>query len=155
LVPNFTPMKTTSFLLFAAASAAFAACSNPSDQIKPEEERMALEAVQSADLPELSFANESHDFGTINEGQVVETEFKFTNTGKAPLIISSAQGSCGCTVPEYPNAPVAPGEEGVIRVSFNSEGKPNQQSKTVTLTTNAVPSTKVLTITANVTPKSK
>ncbi|MEY2650497.1 MAG: hypothetical protein RLZZ261_659 [Bacteroidota bacterium] len=148
-------MKTTSFLLFAAASAAFAACSNPSDQIKPEEERMALEAVQSADLPELSFANESHDFGTINEGQVVETEFKFTNTGKAPLIISSAQGSCGCTVPEYPNAPVAPGEEGVIRVSFNSEGKPNQQSKTVTLTTNAVPSTKVLTITANVTPKSK
>jgi hypothetical protein len=148
-------MKTTSFLLFAAASAAFAACSNPSDQIKPEEERMALEAVQSAVLPELSFANESHDFGTINEGQVVETEFKFTNTGKAPLIISSAQGSCGCTVPEYPNAPVAPGEEGVIRVSFNSEGKPNQQSKTVTLTTNAVPSTKVLTITANVTPKSK
>ena len=148
-------MKTTSFLLFAAASAAFAACSNPSDQIKPEEERMALEAVQSADLPELSFANESHDFGTINEGQVVETEFKFTNTGKAPLIVSSAQGSCGCTVPEYPNAPVAPGEEGVIRVSFNSEGKPNQQSKTVTLTTNAVPSTKVLTITANVTPKSK
>ena len=148
-------MKTTSFLLFAAASAAFAACSNPSDQIKPEEERMALEAVQSAELPELSFANESHDFGTINEGQVVETEFKFTNTGKAPLIISSAQGSCGCTVPEYPNAPVAPGEEGVIRVSFNSEGKPNQQSKTVTLTTNAVPSTKVLTITANVTPKSK
>ncbi|MEY4171691.1 MAG: hypothetical protein RL485_60 [Bacteroidota bacterium] len=148
-------MKTTSFLLFAAASAAFAACSNPSDQIKPEEERMALEAVQSADLPELSFANESHDFGTINEGQVVETEFKFTNTGKAPLIISSAQGSCGCTVPEYPNAPVAPGEEGIIRVSFNSEGKPNQQSKTVTLTTNAVPSTKVLTITANVTPKSK
>ncbi|MFZ9527818.1 MAG: DUF1573 domain-containing protein [Schleiferiaceae bacterium] len=148
-------MKTTSFLLFAAASAAFAACSNPSDQIKPEEERMALEAVLSADLPELSFANESHDFGTINEGQVVETEFKFTNTGKAPLIISSAQGSFGCTVPEYPNAPVAPGEEGVIRVSFNSEGKPNQQSKTVTLTTNAVPSTKVLTITANVTPKSK
>lgn len=148
-------MKTTSFLLFAAASAVAAACGNPSDKIKPEEERMALEAVQSAELPELSFANESHDFGTINEGQVVETEFKFTNTGKAPLIISSAQGSCGCTVPEYPNAPVAPGEEGVIRVSFNSEGKPNQQSKTVTLTTNAVPSTKVLTITANVTPKSK
>ena len=58
-------------------------------------------------------------------------------------------------VPEYPNAPVAPGEEGVIKVSFNSEGKPNQQNKTVTLTTNAVPSTKVLTITANVTPKAK
>jgi hypothetical protein len=148
-------MKTTPTAFAAAILLLGSACSNPSDQIKPEEERMALEAVQSADLPELSFANETHDIGSINEGQVVETEFRFTNTGKAPLIISSAQGSCGCTVPEYPNAPVAPGEEGVIRVSFNSEGKPNQQSKTVTLTTNAVPSTKVLTITANVTPKSK
>jgi hypothetical protein len=148
-------MKTKPTAFAAAILLLGSACSNPSDQIKPEEERMALEAVQSADLPELSFANETHDFGSINEGQVVETEFRFTNTGKAPLIISSAQGSCGCTVPEYPNAPVAPGEEGVIRVSFNSEGKPNQQSKTVTLTTNAVPSTKVLTITANVTPKSK
>lgn len=145
-------MKTTSILALSFAVVAVA-CSNPSDRIKPEAERMALEAVQSAELPQLTFANESHDFGTIKEGDVVETEFKFTNTGEAPLIISSAQGSCGCTVPEYPNAPVAPGEEGVIKVSFNSTGKPNQQSKTVTLTTNAVPSTKVLTITANVTPK--
>lgn len=116
---------------------------------------MALQAVQSAELPIITFLAESHDFGTINEGEVVDTEFKFTNTGEAPLIISAAQGSCGCTIPEYPKAPIAPGEEGSILVSFNSEGKPNQQSKTVTLTTNAVPSTKVLSITANVTPKSK
>ena len=94
-MPNFTSMKTTSFLLFAAASAAFAACSNPIDQIKPEEERMALEAVQSAVLPELSFANESHDFGTINEGQVVETEFKFTNTGKAPRSFRRLKAAAG------------------------------------------------------------
>jgi hypothetical protein len=147
-------MKTTTIFVTALATLGVA-CSNPSDRVKPESERMALEAVQSAELPQLSFATESHDFGTIKEGDVVETEFKFTNTGKGPLIISSAQGSCGCTVPEYPKAPVAPGEEGVIKVSFNSEGKPNQQSKTVTLTTNAVPSTKVLTITANVTPKAK
>lgn len=145
-------MKTTHLLVTCLAAVAVG-CSNPSDRVKPESERMALEAVQSAELPQLTFANESHDFGTISEGDVVETEFKFTNTGKGPLIISSAQGSCGCTVPEYPNEPVAPGEEGVIKVSFNSAGKPNQQSKTVTLTTNSVPSTKVLTITANVTPK--
>jgi hypothetical protein len=145
-------MKSTYLFVTALATMAVA-CSNPSDRIKPEAERMALEAVQSTELPQLSFANESHDFGSIKEGDVVETEFTFTNTGEGPLIISSAQGSCGCTVPEYPNAPVAPGESGVIKVSFNSEGKPNQQSKTVTLTTNAVPSTKVLTITANVTPK--
>jgi hypothetical protein len=145
-------MKTTSLIASSIAAVALS-CSNPSDRIKPEAERLALEAVQSTELPQLTFANESHDFGTINEGEIVETQFKFTNTGEGPLIISSAQGSCGCTVPEYPNEPVAPGEEGIIKVSFNSSGKPNQLSKTVTLTTNAVPSTKVLTITANVTPK--
>lgn len=145
-------MKTTS-IIASSIAAVVLSCSNPSDRIKPEAERLALEAVQSTELPQLTFAKESHDFGTINEGEIVETQFKFTNTGEGPLIISSAQGSCGCTVPEYPNEPVAPGEEGIIKVSFNSSGKPNQQSKTVTLTTNAVPSTKVLTITANVTPK--
>ena len=92
-------MKTTTIFVTALATLGVA-CSNPSDRVKPESERMALEAVQSAELPQLSFATESHDFGTIKEGDVVETEFKFTNTGKGPLIISSAQGSCGCTVPE-------------------------------------------------------
>ena len=148
-------MNTRLFTAFAAASLLWSSCANPSDQVKSEEEQMALQAVQSAGLPIISFMAESHDFGSINEGEVVDTEFKFTNTGDAPLIISSAQGSCGCTIPEYPKAPIGPGEEGRILVSFNSEGKPNQQSKTVTLTTNAVPSTKVLTISANVTPKSK
>ncbi len=148
-------MNTRLFTAFAAACFIWSSCSNPSDQVKSEEEQMALQAVQSAGLPIISFMAESHDFGSINEGEVVDTEFKFTNTGDAPLIISSAQGSCGCTIPEYPKAPIGPGEEGRILVSFNSEGKPNQQSKTVTLTTNAVPSTKVLTISANVTPKSK
>jgi hypothetical protein len=148
-------MNTRLFTAFAAACLLWSSCANPSDQVKSQEEQMALQAVQSAELPVIAFMAESHDFGTINEGEVVETEFKFTNTGEAPLIISAAQGSCGCTIPEYPKEPIAPGEEGRILVSFNSEGKPNQQSKTVTLTTNAVPSTKVLTITANVTPKSK
>jgi len=155
LAPNFVTMKTRLFTAFAAASLLWSSCSNPSDQVKSKEEQMALQAVQSAELPIITFAVESHDFGSINEGEVVDTEFKFTNTGDAPLIISAAQGSCGCTIPDYPKAPIAPGEEGRILVSFNSEGKPNQQSKTVTLTTNAVPSTKVLTISANVTPKSK
>ena len=155
MAPNFVTMNTRLFTAFAAASFLSSSCANPSDQVKSQEEQMALQAVQSTELPIITFAVESHDFGTINEGEVVETEFKFTNTGEAPLIISAAQGSCGCTIPEYPKEPIAPGEEGRILVSFNSEGKPNQQSKTVTLTTNAVPSTKVLTISANVTPKSK
>ena len=148
-------MNTRLFTALCAASLLWSSWANPSDEVKSQEEQMALQAVQSTELPIITFIAESHDFGIINEGQVVETEFKFTNSGEAPLIISGAQGSCGCTIPEYPKEPIAPGEEGRILVSFNSEGKPNQQSKTVTLTTNAVPSTKVLSISANVTPKSK
>lgn len=148
-------MNTRLFTAFAAASLLWSSCANPSDRVKSQDEQMALQAVQSTELPIIAFMAESHDFGSIKEGEVVDTEFKFTNTGDAPLIISAAQGSCGCTIPEYPKAPIAPGEEGRILVSFNSEGKPNKQSKTITLTTNAVPSTKVLTISANVTPKSK
>lgn len=155
MAPNFTPMNTRLFTAFAAASLLWSSCANPSDRVKSQDEQMALQAVQSTELPIIAFMAESHDFGSIKEGEVVDTEFKFTNTGDAPLIISAAQGSCGCTIPEYPKAPIAPGEEGRILVSFNSEGKPNKQSKTITLTTNAVPSTKVLTISANVTPKYK
>ncbi len=67
-------------------------------------------------LPLFEFAEESHDFGSINEGDVVEHTFKFKNVGDAPLIISSATASCGCTVPEWPKEPIPVGEEGEIAV---------------------------------------
>jgi hypothetical protein len=114
---------------------------------------MAIEAATTAQLPVFLFEKESHDFGDMKEGDVGTTEFNFTNEGEVPLIISSAQGSCGCTVPEYSNAPIAPGEQGTITVRFNSQGKPGNQTKTVTLSANTVPNTKVLTITAKVEPK--
>lgn len=130
-------------------------CSDATSKIKSDDERMAVEAVTSAGVPVFSFQKESHDFGNMNEGDVGTTEFTFTNEGEVPLIISSAQGSCGCTVPEYSNAPIGPGEEGTITVRFNSQGKPGNQTKTVTLSANTIPNTKVLTITAQVEPKSK
>ena len=76
--------------------------------------------------------------------------FKFKNTGKVDLIISSAQGSCGCTVPQYPKQPLKPGTEATIDVTFDSAGKQGKQNKTVTLITNCIPSTKVLTIMGDV-----
>ena len=85
----------------------------------------------------MSFDKTLHDFGTIQEGETVETIFTFTNTGKSDLIIVDARGSCGCTVPEYPkNTPIPPGEMGKIRVSFDSSNKPNMQQKTVTISAN-------------------
>ncbi|MEN9640592.1 MAG: hypothetical protein RLZZ262_2461 [Bacteroidota bacterium] len=87
-----------------------------------------------------------HDFGTINQGDQVECVFKVSNTGKEPLVIESAKGSCGCTVPEYPKEPIAPGQTRDIKVKFNSAGKANNQQKTVTLTANTEPLQTVLTI---------
>ena len=68
------------------------------------------------------------------------------NIGDASLIISSAKGSCGCTVPDWPKEPILKTEEARIKVTFNSGNKKGKQNKTVTLVTNAIPSTKVLTI---------
>lgn len=106
-------------------------------------------------IPVFAFNEESHDFGQINEGDVVEHVFAFTNTGDAPLIISSATGSCGCTVPEWPKEPIGVGEEGVIKVKFNSRKKPGVQNKTVTITSNTYPKQKRIKIKANVTPAPK
>ena len=102
------------------------------------------------DVPEFTFEKEVHDFGTIIQGEKVAYSFKFTNTGKADLIITSAKGSCGCTVPEWPQEPIAPGAEGVIDVVFNSDGKSGQQNKKVTIVANTVPNTKVLAINGTV-----
>jgi len=106
-------------------------------------------------LPEFAFNEESHDFGTINEGDVVEHTFEFTNTGDAAMIISSASGSCGCTVPQWPKEPIGVGEKGEIKVKFNSRKKPGIQNKTVTITSNTYPKQKRIKIKANVTPAPK
>ena len=102
----------------------------------------------------ISFNKNEHDFGVINEGDVVETVFTFENIGKSELIISSAKGSCGCTVPEWPSEPILPGKTGEIKVKFNSSGKPNKQQKNVTLVTNTEEGREILVIKAQVTPKS-
>ncbi len=104
-------------------------------------------------LPTVEFDTEDFDFGTINEGQVVEHTYSFKNTGEAPLIIQNAVGSCGCTVPNWSKEPIPVGGTGFVKASFDSNGKPNMQNKTVTVTTNAWPTTKVLRFKAMVKPK--
>jgi hypothetical protein len=80
-----------------------------------------------------------YDFGTINEGDIVEFSFRFKNTGNKPLAVSDAKASCGCTVPEKPTAPIKPGEIGYIKVKFNSDRKPGEAHKSITVTSNAIP----------------
>lgn len=100
--------------------------------------------------PAMKFDTDVHDFGKISQGERVSYSFKFKNVGGSNLIISEAHGSCGCTVPKFPKDPVAPGQVEVIDVEFSSEGKSGAQEKTVTLTTNCSPNTKVITIKADV-----
>ena len=111
------------------------------------QEKKAPATQAPADMknaPEMTLEVEEYNFGTIKQGESVTREFTFTNTGKEPLIITNAQGSCGCTVPQYPKEPIAPKGKGVIKVTFNSAGKSGMQDKTITLTSNAKNSPKIL-----------
>ncbi|WP_062055534.1 DUF1573 domain-containing protein [Aquimarina longa] len=103
----------------------------------------------------MKFTETNHDFGTINEGDIVNHKFTFTNTGEVPLVILNAKGSCGCTVSKWSKEPIAPGATGELLVSFNSNGKPNLQNKQVTITANTEKGKEILKIKAMVTPKTK
>jgi hypothetical protein len=123
------------------------------DKLNPDLVNNPISSVSNSDtskIPVFKFETENHEFGEIKEGEKVSFSFKFKNIGKTPLVISNATASCGCTVPEYSKDPVKPGDEGHVRVTFNSEGKHGMVSKTVTLLANTIPNTKVLTISADI-----
>ncbi|MFN3753647.1 DUF1573 domain-containing protein [Flavobacterium sp.] len=109
-----------------------------------------VQADANGKYPVMTFDNEVHDFGTIQQGDKPSYVFEFKNTGEADLIITSAKGSCGCTVPEYPKTPIKPGESGNIKVSFNSAGKTGSTAKTVSIMCNTAEGNKILTIKANI-----
>lgn len=101
-------------------------------------------------LGKFEFEEDVQDFGEIAQGEKVEKIFSFTNIGEGNLIISNASGSCGCTVPDWPKQPFAPGESGEIKVVFDSNGKQGRQHKTVTLLANTSPNTTVIAIKGDV-----
>ncbi len=92
--------------------------------------------AQPGEYPVMTLKSSFFDFGDIVEGQVVETTFEFTNTGKADLLINRCDATCGCTVPDCPKEPVKPGKSGKIKIEFNSAGKSGVNNKAVTVTSN-------------------
>ena len=84
---------------------------------------------------EIKFDKASHNFGS---NPIVSCIFKFKNTGKAPLVINQAVASCGCTVPTFTEKPIAPGDSGVVKVTYNGQGRyPGRFKKVVTVMSNA------------------
>ncbi len=141
------------YILIAASLVLLAGCkpeSTESVSTNDVSNSMSADGKNKSGLPEIKFEEEVHDFGRITQGEKVSYAFKFKNTGNTNLIISSASGSCGCTVPEYPKEPIKAGQEAKVNVVFSSEGKQGMVEKTVTLVTNCEPSTRILTVKANI-----
>lgn len=108
------------------------------------------EGIDTADLPKFEFIETEHDFGKILQGEVVSYSFRFVNKGKTDLIISNANASCGCTVPEYPKKPIKPNEEASVTVTFNAANRIGMQKKYITITANTQPNFVRLLIKAQV-----
>ena len=106
----------------------------------------AAPAVPAGPTTTMSFDELEYDYGTVTAGEKVQYAYKFKNTGSEPLIISNAKGSCGCTVPDWPREPIAPGASSEVLVQFDSSNKSGNQSKRVTITANTNPAQTFLTI---------
>ena len=103
----------------------------------------------------ISLDKREYDFGSVNEGDIVETVFKVTNSSDTDLVITDAKVTCGCTVPIWPKEAIKPGETKDVKVRFNTSGKSNRQQKNITLITNTLSGREILTLKGMVTPKAK
>lgn len=161
-------MKLRNNLIITAfAGLVFCACGNSNPNAQSEKAKLdpslinnprsanTPEAVATENLATMDFVDTFHAFGKMYEGEMASYDFTFKNNGKSPLLISNASGTCGCTVPEYPKEPIAPGENGTINVKFNSTNKVGLQNKSVNIFTNSKKGTHVLNITADVIEKQK
>lgn len=152
--------KITILFAFVLSASFFTACKK-SDNATTKINKENVDNAKSRDLDikkgsaSISFDKSEYDFGTVNEGDIVETTFKLTNSGKTDLVITDAKVTCGCTVPVWPKKPIKPGQTEDVKVKFNTNGKQNRQQKNITLITNTATGREILTLKGMVTPKAK
>lgn len=127
----------------------------PATTVQVNQTNVSPVGANAGKMAAIKFNETSYDWGTMKEGDKMTHIFKFSNTGVSDLVISDAQGSCGCTVPEWPKEPIKPGKSGEIKVVFDSAHKSGPQTKTVTLTANTEPSKVTLLIKGNVEGKAE
>lgn len=151
-------MKKITFTAIVCAAITLVSCnSNNTKETKitadsVESEITAEDPTATNPEPIMSFEEKVWDFGTITDGERVSHTFKFRNTGKSDLIISNATASCGCTIPVWPKKPIKPGEEGEIKVEFNSKGKIGNVTKDINVIANTNPVQTILKIKVQVNP---
>ncbi len=135
-------MKLRYIALFSMSAFSFFSCKNentkPADAAVAVDQKSITPSIDTTNYTTIQWLDSVQQFGNVTDGEKVLISFHFKNTGSKPLVISNVTAGCGCTVPEKPEAPIQPGEQGIIKAEFNSSGRVGQVSKNVTVTCNTL-----------------
>jgi hypothetical protein len=134
------------------ATVIFTAC-NTGEKDKTAADPLKHNEIALRDSTSVEIIDATYDFGKVTDGEKVEYNYRFKNTGNKPLVIINASASCGCTVPQKPEKPIMPGEIGFIKVVFDSKGRVGSAHKSITVTSNAKPEFPELLLTGEVAAK--
>lgn len=140
-------MKKIILLIVIAAS--IVSC----DIRKNDKQGNPVSAGNITDTTSVQMIDSVYNFGKVSDGEKVVFSYRFKNTGEKPLVVSAANASCGCTIPEKPEEPLMPGETGVIKVVFDSKGRVGPVQKEINVISNAVPKFPILQLVGEVLPK--
>lgn len=149
-------MRKISFIILCLSGLVLSSCDKEHNPFfKKGNPYAGLPSAILKDTTTVEFSEKEYQFGKINEGDKATHIFNVKNTGSKPLIIANAWGSCGCTVPEYPKEPIAPGATAEVKVTFNSTGKKGEQHKSVTMQMNTLLHNEEIFMIGDVIPKDK
>lgn len=144
-------MKYICFLVLASLTTV--SCDLRDSGSKPDVQHQTSGEAARKDSTSVQLIDSIYNFGQVVDGEKVEYNFRFKNTGDKPLVVENTSASCGCTVPERPEQPIPPGQIGFIKVVFDSKGRPGTASKDISVTSNAYPDFPVMKLTGEVIAK--
>lgn len=146
------------YFIFVAFTALGSCKKNAADSINDAEAARAKERamLENVGFPKMTFTKSEFDFGKVEEGTIVEGTFEYTNTGESDLVITAAKASCGCTIPEYDrDKPIKTGDKGFLKFKFDTNGRTENQRKTITIFANTKNQNEEVVIKGFVTPKKR
>jgi hypothetical protein len=142
----------TKYFLFLITTISFFSC-DVRRKDKIADDNLKLYEKLMKDSTTVQMIDSVFDFGKVTDGEKVQYNYRFKNTGAKPLVVTNATASCGCTVPQKPEKPILPGETGFIKIVFDSKGRVCTAHKTINVISNAYPAFPELTLTGEVVKK--